>query len=366
MLVEVARKKVYEYNPGAAVKLVMDCLEGCTKEQAFKIITGEYRLVAVKDGVDIEEATPDFDVKEWVDDSVTYLEDKGEGLMEDLKAVMKQIITKGKTDMVEVNYDSLFNYYFNNDPNGIVNDVETSGKLPDLVRSLCLDCRKFLENCHEIFITLSYLKNNHDIEIDPGKVLFVCTEMNKFVQELCTDSSDVVNQMYARQQYMKAELDKYIKEGKTIDELREKNVIHPVDITSDTDAGWLSPNGDYYGLKGAVANFLHIQIADDTIYDYHQRGYTYDYVIGLLRKAKEIGFILCLYTVEPDPNKLQWKIDYCTNLGIEPDYVNKSPVMMRTSKPFFNILLDDRAGLYGSYLALKEIIDYANSKSNKS
>lgn len=262
MLVEVARKKIYEYNPGAAVKLVMDCLEGCTKEQAFKIITGEYRLVAVESGVDIEEDTPDFDVEEWADDSVTYLEDRGEGLMEDLKAVMKQIITKGKTDMVEVNYDSLFNYYFNNDPSGIVNDVETSGKLPDLIRSLCLDCRKFLENCHEIFIALSYLKNNHDIEIDPGKVLFVYTEMNKFVQELCTDSSDVVNQMYARQQYMKAELDKYIKEGKTIDELREKNVIHPVDITSDTDAGWLSPNGDYYGLKGAVANFLHIQIAD--------------------------------------------------------------------------------------------------------
>lgn len=103
---------------------------------------------------------------------------------------------------------------------------------------------------------------------------------------------------------------------------------------------------------------------DDTIYDYHKKGYTYDGVINLLRKAKELGFILCLYTVEPDSHKLTWKISYCTNLGIGPDYINKSPVMIGTTKPFFNILLDDRAGLYSSYLALKEIIEYAESKSN--
>ena len=101
---------------------------------------------------------------------------------------------------------------------------------------------------------------------------------------------------------------------------------------------------------------------DDTIYDYHNKGYTYDYVINLLKEAKELGFILCLYTVELDPDKLEWKINYCKNLGIEPDYVNKSPVMISTTKPFFNVLLDDRAGLYESYCTLKEIINYANSK----
>lgn len=104
---------------------------------------------------------------------------------------------------------------------------------------------------------------------------------------------------------------------------------------------------------------------DDTIYDYHNKGYSYNDVINLLKQAKSLGFILCLYTVEPDKEKLQWKINYCKNLGIEPDYVNKSPVMIGTTKPFFNILLDDRAGLYCSYLALKEIIQYANSELSK-
>lgn len=107
---------------------------------------------------------------------------------------------------------------------------------------------------------------------------------------------------------------------------------------------------------------------DDTIYDYHQKGYKYNKVINLLREAKDLGMILCLYTVEPDPKKLQWKIDYCKDLGIEPDYVNKSPVMVGTTKPFFNILLDDRAGLYSACIELENIIDYiknADIKPNK-
>lgn len=101
---------------------------------------------------------------------------------------------------------------------------------------------------------------------------------------------------------------------------------------------------------------------DDTIYDYHKKGYSYDNVINLLKTSKELGFVLCLYTVEPDPNKLKWKINYCKELGIEPDYVNKSPVMIGTSKPFFNILLDDRAGLHSACLELKGIIEYVMSE----
>lgn len=136
----------------------------------------------------------------------------------------------------------------------------------------------------------------------------------------------------------------------------------------------LPPNDPYLNhvrvikrLKEELEKYEYLIVGfdfDDTVYDYHQKGYTYNGVIDLLKEAKSLGFILCLYTVEPDPDKLKWKIDYCKNLGIEPDYVNKSPVMIGTTKPFFNILLDDRAGLYCSYIALKEIIEYANSKSN--
>ena len=62
---------------------------------------------------------------------------------------------------------------------------------------------------------------------------------------------------------------------------------------------------------------------------------------------------------------LKWKIDYCKHFGIEPDYVNESPLIKGTKKPFFNLLLDDRAGLEEAYTLLVNVIDYANSKSDK-
>ena len=41
--------------------------------------------------------------------------------------------------------------------------------------------------------------------------------------------------------------------------------IEPVDITGDYDAGWLSPKGEFYGLRGTKANLLHITIANALI-----------------------------------------------------------------------------------------------------
>lgn len=48
--------------------------------------------------------------------------------------------------------------------------------------------------------------------------------------------------------------------------------------------------------------------------------------------------------------------------AIEPDYVNESPLIKGTKKPFFNLLLDDRAGLEETYTLLIKVIDYANSE----
>lgn len=57
------------------------------------------------------------------------------------------------------------------------------------------------------------------------------------------------------------ELDRYISS-----ELMNRTIkIEPVDITGDYDAGWLSPKGEFYGLRGTKANLLHITIANALI-----------------------------------------------------------------------------------------------------
>lgn len=41
-----------------------------------------------------------------------------------------------------------------------------------------------------------------------------------------------------------------------------KTELEPVEITEGYDAGWLSPDGDFYGLNGSTENLLHLNIAE--------------------------------------------------------------------------------------------------------
>ena len=99
---------------------------------------------------------------------------------------------------------------------------------------------------------------------------------------------------------------------------------------------------------------------DNTVYDYHDDGGDYSDVIDLLKYCHQLGFTLILYTCETSATKLAWKINWCNNnLGFRPDYVNKSPVLNNittNSKIYYNILLDDRAGLYESMSILMNVI----------
>lgn len=94
---------------------------------------------------------------------------------------------------------------------------------------------------------------------------------------------------------------------------------------------------------------------DNTIYDYHHKGYRFDSVIELLRKCSDIGFTMVLFTANEDESKLKLCKQYCSANGIRIDYINESPIM-NTRKPYYNILLDDRAGLAESYYILSTVL----------
>ena len=99
---------------------------------------------------------------------------------------------------------------------------------------------------------------------------------------------------------------------------------------------------------------------DNTIFDTHGNGGDYSDVIELLKEAKSMGFCLVLFTAESDTEKLNWKRETVKEkLGFYPDYVNNSHVKSDCSangKMYYNILLDDRAGLYEAYCILKRLI----------
>jgi len=100
---------------------------------------------------------------------------------------------------------------------------------------------------------------------------------------------------------------------------------------------------------------------DNTIYDYHKKGYQFNEVINLLRRCQALEFTLILFTSN-EGDDLTKAVDYVTNqLNIKGFYVNESPIN-NNRKPYFNILLDDRAGLGTSYALLYRLLNEIHTK----
>ncbi len=95
---------------------------------------------------------------------------------------------------------------------------------------------------------------------------------------------------------------------------------------------------------------------DGTIFDTNNVGGDFSRVISLLKECSEVGMIMCLWTAELSEERLKEKIKISEELGIKVSFVNESPLMPGTTKPYFNILLDDRAGLPYTYKVLKETL----------
>lgn len=94
---------------------------------------------------------------------------------------------------------------------------------------------------------------------------------------------------------------------------------------------------------------------DDTIFDYHGKGFIFPRTWALLKQAQDMGCTLCAWTADnkTDYIREQWKLrELCM------DYFNDSPVdcEKESRKPYFNLLLDDRAGLSAALGILEEVI----------
>lgn len=65
---------------------------------------------------------------------------------------------------------------------------------------------------------------------------------------------------------------------------------------------------------------------------------------------------MVLFTSTDDEDTLQWIRGYCSYYRIRIDYINESPIM-KTKKPYYNILLDDRAGLQEAANTLNSVLN---------
>jgi hypothetical protein len=92
---------------------------------------------------------------------------------------------------------------------------------------------------------------------------------------------------------------------------------------------------------------------DNTVFDYHGVGFKFTNIISVLQECKEYGCKFIVFSCSP-PERHPEMISYLTENNIPFDTINKNIIELHGGhgKVFYNILLDDRAGLKSSFSIL--------------
>lgn len=130
---------------------------------------------------------------------------------------------------------------------------------------------------------------------------------------------------------------------------------------------YLIPNASFQRLVKEYEQYGSLVVSfdfDNTVFDFHKKGYTYPMVIDLLREAKKIGCSCICFTASED---YEFITKYCKENDIPLDGINVNPPFFSSSAPkiYFNILLDDRAGLQSAYYDLMGLINHVKYHANK-
>ena len=97
---------------------------------------------------------------------------------------------------------------------------------------------------------------------------------------------------------------------------------------------------------------------DDTVFPLNVGAVDVKPVHKVLQKAKAQGHTLIMFTCRHEPTE---PLAYCHSNNIAVDYFNTSPVLTKEvglGKIYYNVLLDDKAGLEQAIYTLNQVLDY--------
>lgn len=122
---------------------------------------------------------------------------------------------------------------------------------------------------------------------------------------------------------------------------------------------YLTPNTSFLRLYDEYKKYGSLFVAydfDDTVHDYHKTGSSYNDVKHLLRELKSIGCTLICWTAYKDHKYVE---NFLKENDIPCDGINTDGVKLdyESRKPFYSVLLDDRAGLAQVYQELSLLVE---------
>jgi len=101
---------------------------------------------------------------------------------------------------------------------------------------------------------------------------------------------------------------------------------------------------------------------DNTIFDYHEDKQTYLDVINLVKECKKYGCKIVIFSAREESD-YDFIRTHCSSVGIELDGINENMPYLhyKARKIYYNVLLDDRAGLPSAFKSLSNALNYIKS-----
>lgn len=258
MLTNIAWEKLTDkLNPREAVELITKSLPGCTEGMAVDILDG--KIILREDELTQEvlgESGPGGRFNDWIRGQRIQLEEDAKEWVEVLERLRQTIADAGGKFEFTVRYPELVSYISGCEDAGLL-DNPHSGTV-EQIKGVVEGANGFFVRVGEVYEVIVWMCDalNTSRVILPDPILSMHTILDSL---MCSDPE--VEASIRKQDFQKQRLSEWMENEKKIEEYHQTE-LKPVEITEGYDAGWLSPDGDFYGLNGSVGNMLHLNIAE--------------------------------------------------------------------------------------------------------
>ena len=294
LLMSIAQEHLcYTLDPVKALKTMTDSLSGCSRELALQIILGKNKVLTVlvendEDFFIVEDRTDEHEDYPYLD-PIRFFKRTRKKLENDGKEIYEMLNTQyyrlANIEEISVNLqrESILKYSFHDDLSDVIYDLEHNKEIKEFKFAVQL-ARDFLNEIQKVTVVLHTLKlwypeefiNVEDFDYHYTIVDLIKNKVNTLENDIFTEKDPVTATIEGMHEIQKA-----IELG-----------IKPVNILDNYSAGWLSQEGEFFGLNGEIQNMLHAELADMIVKEgYVKLPPNFEYAENYDELLNELGWV---------------------------------------------------------------------------
>lgn len=176
--------------------------------------------------------------------------------MKSLEGIRQEIADAGGKFEFSVRYPELISYLSGDKDAGLLDNPHSN--VVEQIKGTAEGAKNFFVKVSEVYEVIVWMCD----ALNTSRVLFSDSVLRvRAILDSLACSDPEVEASIRKQDFQKQRLSEFMENEMRIEEYH-KTELEPVEITEGYDAGWLSPDGDFYGLNGSVGNMLHLNIAE--------------------------------------------------------------------------------------------------------